>query len=101
MLTHPLCDIRGFTQTQSTSAWVCFFEKSFRVPKNRLRLIVRAIGRDKTIVPKVCLMLCYSSDINHIAITFGNVYLFLKIVFFQNICVYEIKVVLLCAESTN
>ena len=30
-----------------------FFEKSFRVPKNRLRLIIRAHWRDKTIVSKV------------------------------------------------
>ena len=35
---------------------VCFFEKSFRVPKNRLRLIVEPIGRDKTIMPKVYLL---------------------------------------------
>lgn len=32
---------------------VCFFEKSFRVPKNRLRLIIRAHWRDKTIGSKV------------------------------------------------
>ena len=32
-----------------TSAWVYFFEKSFRVLQNRLRLIVRAHWRDKTI----------------------------------------------------